>query len=118
MEEEAEKLEMSILQNYPQAAHYPPFTKQTDPAWWRNIPVDIRREIVKSKMSPEMLEKHGMKELSPQIQDLFVRYNVTISEENCPNGVQISVENHPPRWWQKAQDEIKGKFYLINYKSS
>jgi hypothetical protein len=56
----------------------PPFTKMTDPAWWRNVPVEIRREIIKAKITPEMIEANGLKQLGHHIEDLFLSYHVTI----------------------------------------
>merc|ERR1712126_570661 len=49
IEESEEKANCEILAKYPQMSDMPPFTKSTDPPWWRNLPVEIRREIIKSK---------------------------------------------------------------------
>lgn len=107
-EESDDRANCEILARYPQMSDMPPFTKITDPAWWRNIPVEIRREIIKSKVTPEMIEQGGIKQLGVHITDLFIRYEVMVRDEmDSTHHRCISVEHVPPKWWQKVQNEIK-----------
>ena len=108
MAESEEKANCEMLAKYPQMSDMPPFTKSTDPPWWRNLPVEIRREIIKSKVTPELLEQHGLSLLNAQIRDMFVSYKVMVREvKNGSLSSRISTEHCIPKWWQKLQDEIK-----------
>ena len=107
-EERIERENCEILARYPQMSDMPPFTKITDPAWWRNIPVEIRREIIKSKITPEMIEQGGLEQMGSEIRDLFITYRVLVRDDgNSAHKRVISVEHTPPKWWQKVQNEIK-----------
>lgn len=56
----------------------PPFNKINSPQWWRNLPVEVRKELIHERCPPEKIEKWGIGSIDARVIDLLVKYDVSL----------------------------------------
>lgn len=55
------------MDGYPSDPNMPNYVKYTDPIWWKQIPIEIRRKLIKHKISAEYIEQKGLEVLPIEI---------------------------------------------------
>ncbi|CAG5111384.1 Oidioi.mRNA.OKI2018_I69.chr2.g5700.t1.cds [Oikopleura dioica] len=110
--EEDDQLKRSneLIAQYDNHNHdLPPFNKINSPQWWRNLPVEVRKELIHERCPPEKIEKWGIGSINARIIDLLVKYDVTIRDDGeIEHQKQIVViHNTTPTWWRNLQSDVK-----------
>ena len=81
----------------------PNYVKYTDPIWWKQIPIEIRRKLIKHKISAEYIEQKGLDVLPIEIVEALDYAQVYIEQD----GPKLKVTLPKCKWWERLQDEIK-----------
>ena len=105
----------------------PNYVKYTDPIWWKQIPIEIRRKLIKHKISAEYIEQKGLEVLPIEIVEALDYAQVqgstdhpglyqALSRFSPQIPAQVYIEQDGPKlkvtlpkckWWERLQDEIK-----------